>query len=113
MESLPDYNKISFPPSEGIPLTKLVPDASDQARRLLGKFLVYSSCNRIEADDVSAFLLSKSLTTTCLPRALVAHLFLWLNRRLSWTLISFRIRYLLITLNFRFPRRGLHLPPQL
>ena len=36
---LPDYGKIQFPKSEGIPLGNVLPDASEGARALLGRLL--------------------------------------------------------------------------
>lgn len=41
MMDLPDYNKITFPENPPIPFEEIVPDATEDALDLLGKFLVY------------------------------------------------------------------------
>ncbi|KAI8850717.1 kinase-like domain-containing protein, partial [Chytridium lagenaria] len=51
MESLPDYNKIQFSYMPGIPMSKICPDASQEAVELLKKFLVYRSSKRISAKE--------------------------------------------------------------
>lgn len=51
MTKLPDYNKISFPDYQPKPWSELVPDATDEARDLLSRFLVYSSFERISASE--------------------------------------------------------------
>ncbi|CAE1176444.1 CCRK [Acanthosepion pharaonis] len=51
MTELPDYKKITFPENPPIPFEELVPDASFQALDLLEKFLVYSSKERIAANE--------------------------------------------------------------
>ncbi|KAL7751596.1 DNA polymerase epsilon catalytic subunit [Sorochytrium milnesiophthora] len=49
MASLPDYNKIVFPPMDGKPLQQLVPDANPLAIGLLSQLIVYNSKKRIGA----------------------------------------------------------------
>ncbi|KAL4226226.1 Cyclin-dependent kinase 20 [Mactra antiquata] len=51
MHELPDYNKITFPDAEPIPLEDVVPDAAKEALDLLKKFLVYQSKHRISAKE--------------------------------------------------------------
>jgi len=51
LEELPDYNKITFPENDPIPISELVPDASDIEVDLLKQFLVYDSTKRIRAKD--------------------------------------------------------------
>jgi cell cycle related kinase len=48
---LPDYNKISFPDMDAVPLDKLLPDAPRAAVDLLRKFLVYRPEGRIAARE--------------------------------------------------------------
>ena len=49
---LPDYGKISFPETKGIPIERLVPDAHERACNLLNLFLVYDGTKRIHAEEV-------------------------------------------------------------
>ncbi|KAJ3213869.1 Cyclin-dependent kinase 20, partial [Dinochytrium kinnereticum] len=51
MESLPDYNKIQFPQMPGVSMSRVCPDASQEAVELLKKFLVYRSVKRISAKE--------------------------------------------------------------
>ena len=51
MTQLPDYNKITFPEMDPIPLENIVPDASPLALDLLKCFLVYPSKQRIPAKE--------------------------------------------------------------
>ncbi|KAG8228101.1 hypothetical protein J437_LFUL000103 [Ladona fulva] len=50
MESLPDYNKITFPASKGMSMEQLLPDVSVEAHDLAKHFLLYNSKKRIPAD---------------------------------------------------------------
>ncbi|KAI3378653.1 hypothetical protein SNEBB_009511 [Seison nebaliae] len=49
--NLPDYGKISFPPTNGISMKNLIPDANELAINLLEKFIIYQSDRRISAND--------------------------------------------------------------
>lgn len=51
ISELPDYNKITFPENNPIPLEEIVPDASAEALNLLKKFLVYPTKQRISAKE--------------------------------------------------------------
>nr|KAJ3419818.1 Cyclin-dependent kinase 20 [Polyrhizophydium stewartii] len=51
LESLPDYGKIQFQALPPVQLEKLCPDASPEAVRLLKRFLVYTSHQRIPAHE--------------------------------------------------------------
>lgn len=51
ISELPDYNKITFPENNPIPLEEIVPDASADALNLLKKFLVYPTKQRISAKE--------------------------------------------------------------
>eukprot|EP00794_Sanderia_malayensis_P012637 gene12634-13935_t len=51
MTELPDYNKITFPAMDPLPLENIVPDASPLALDLLKRFLVYASKKRISAEE--------------------------------------------------------------
>ncbi|XP_061186533.1 cyclin-dependent kinase 20-like [Saccostrea echinata] len=51
ISELPDYNKITFPENNPIPLEEIVPDASCEALDLLKKFLVYPTKQRISAKE--------------------------------------------------------------
>ena len=51
LTELPDYNKIEFPFYEPIPFDELVPDACNEAVKLIELFLVYRSDKRIRAKD--------------------------------------------------------------
>ncbi|XP_071453734.1 cyclin-dependent kinase 20-like [Hetaerina americana] len=50
MESLPDYNKITFPASKGISMEQLLPDNIPDAQDLVKQFLLYDSKKRIPAE---------------------------------------------------------------
>lgn len=52
LKDLPDYNKISFPPSAAVPLETLIPDADQLLLRLIRSFLLYDSKKRIPAKEV-------------------------------------------------------------
>lgn len=54
-DSLPDYNKITFPKMPGIPFEELCPDAPPKAIQLLQKFLVYNSQYRLPAKEVCRY----------------------------------------------------------
>lgn len=64
LETLPDYNKIQFPQMPSIPLEKLCPDASPEAVKLLKKFLIYSSPQRVSAKTalLDAYFFHRPLT---------------------------------------------------
>ncbi|XP_066914524.1 cyclin-dependent kinase 20-like [Clytia hemisphaerica] len=51
LKELPDYNKITFPENQPVPMNQLVPDASEIELDLLQQFLVYDSKKRILAKD--------------------------------------------------------------
>ncbi|KAJ3313938.1 Cyclin-dependent kinase 20 [Boothiomyces sp. JEL0838] len=51
LENLPDYNKIQFPTTKGVPIQTICPDASKEAVALLEKFLIYQSSKRISASE--------------------------------------------------------------
>ena len=51
LKELPDYNKITFPENQPIPLEKLVPDASEMEMDLLKQFLIYDSSKRLHAKN--------------------------------------------------------------
>ena len=47
--NLPDYSKITFPDTAGIPYTDMVPEASPAAVDLLGNLVIYDSSKRFPA----------------------------------------------------------------
>ena len=49
--SLPDYSKITFPDSQGVPYKEMVPEASDAAVHLLSQFILYDSDKRLGAKE--------------------------------------------------------------
>ncbi|XP_060076422.1 cyclin-dependent kinase 20-like [Ylistrum balloti] len=51
ISELPDFNKITFPDNQPIPLEEIVPDATHEALSLLKKLLVYPTKSRISAKD--------------------------------------------------------------
>lgn len=51
MESLPDYNKITFPDMPAVPFEQIIPEASPEALHLFGRFLIYAAEKRISAAD--------------------------------------------------------------
>ncbi|KAI9145362.1 kinase-like domain-containing protein [Paraphysoderma sedebokerense] len=51
LESLPDYNKINFPPSKGLSMEELIPDTTNLAQGLLSSCLKYDSTKRIAAEE--------------------------------------------------------------
>lgn len=53
MESLPDYNKITFANSNGVPWKNIVPNVSQETLSLIKSFLQYNHENRPSAQDVS------------------------------------------------------------
>eukprot|EP01006_Ploeotia_vitrea_P060291 TRINITY_DN75635_c0_g1_i1.p1 TRINITY_DN75635_c0_g1~~TRINITY_DN75635_c0_g1_i1.p1 ORF type:complete len:378 (-),score=39.77 TRINITY_DN75635_c0_g1_i1:35-1168(-) len=64
MSGLPDWEKIKFPPSSGIGLHKLIPNASPGALSLLQKFLLVNPKHRITAEEA---LLDSYFTQEPLP----------------------------------------------
>ena len=66
---LPDYSKITFPPTEAVPLESLIPDATEDAKALFKvqnlvclkftyhkepsfqRFIIYDSAKRVKAKD--------------------------------------------------------------
>mmetsp|Transcript_37947 Transcript_37947/g.98502 ORF Transcript_37947/g.98502 Transcript_37947/m.98502 type:complete len:110 (+) Transcript_37947:58-387(+) len=61
---LPDYGKISFPPTPSVPLGTVLPDASSSAISLLEEMLRYNPDVRISAADA---LLDDFFLTQPLP----------------------------------------------
>nr|CAD7395679.1 unnamed protein product [Timema poppensis] len=53
MSTLPDYNKITFPHSAGVPWKRILPNSSPEAVDLIKEFLLYHSENRLQAEQVS------------------------------------------------------------
>eukprot|EP00201_Polytomella_parva_P015816 CAMPEP_0175063990 /NCGR_PEP_ID=MMETSP0052_2-20121109/15072_1 /TAXON_ID=51329 ORGANISM="Polytomella parva, Strain SAG 63-3" /NCGR_SAMPLE_ID=MMETSP0052_2 /ASSEMBLY_ACC=CAM_ASM_000194 /LENGTH=321 /DNA_ID=CAMNT_0016330267 /DNA_START=162 /DNA_END=1124 /DNA_ORIENTATION=+ len=51
VKSLPDYGKVSFPSSSGIPLDQLLPSAPPDAIALLSKLLAYDPDSRPSLDE--------------------------------------------------------------
>lgn len=70
VKDLPDYNKISFPQTEPIPLEELVPDACEDALNLLKQFLVYNSKSRISAEKAILHLYFFTEPLPCHPTEL-------------------------------------------
>ncbi|XP_075223213.1 cyclin-dependent kinase 20-like isoform X2 [Lycorma delicatula] len=54
LTSLPDYNKISFPPARPLPWSTLLPDASPTTIDLARQFLVYDTEKRLSAKKALA-----------------------------------------------------------
>ena len=52
MESLPDYNKISFPEMKALRWEEIVPNATPPALALLQRMIILSSSKRISASKV-------------------------------------------------------------
>lgn len=52
METLPDYNKITFPDFPGMPFEQICPDSPPEAIDLLKRFLLYNSQSRVSAKEV-------------------------------------------------------------
>ncbi|CAH8455518.1 unnamed protein product [Dicrocoelium dendriticum] len=49
---LPDYNKITFTPTQPVPFEEILPDAPPEALDLVKRFLVYPPSKRISASEV-------------------------------------------------------------
>lgn len=76
LTSLPDYNKISFPPAKPLSWSTLLPDASPSTIDLARQFLNYDSEKRISAEKV----------VCCICNVYIAYVFLtnlfWIIRQL-------------------------------
>ena len=51
MTNLPDYSKITFPDTQGVPYKEIVPEATDAAVNLLSQFIIYDSAKRLGAKE--------------------------------------------------------------
>lgn len=54
LKDLPDYNKITFPPSKGKLFEELVPDADSTCINLIKSFIRYDGSKRLPARKVSS-----------------------------------------------------------
>ncbi|KAF4521550.1 hypothetical protein B566_EDAN001270 [Ephemera danica] len=68
LTKLPDYNKITFPHTPGIPFEQIIPDAHPQALDLVRNFLAYNPDKRIQAKEA---LIHPYFFTSPLPLPLV------------------------------------------
>ena len=48
---LPDYSKITFPDTAGVPYADMVPEATDGAVHLLSNMVLYDSDKRLPASE--------------------------------------------------------------
>ncbi|KAL1461133.1 hypothetical protein WDU94_013063 [Cyamophila willieti] len=53
LKDLPDYNKITFAPSDPVPFSTMLPNASQDTIDLISKLLLYDGQKRIPANEVS------------------------------------------------------------
>ncbi len=56
LKDLPDYNKISFPPSKGKSFEELIPDRDSSCIQLIKSFLCYDGSKRLPARKVNKYL---------------------------------------------------------
>lgn len=52
MTELPDYNKITFPETQGVGWDHIFPDCTPEAIDLVKKFLIYNADRRLKAKQV-------------------------------------------------------------
>ena len=57
LNSLPDYNKITFPYHKGVLWERIVPDALQEAVDLIKNILIYDSSKRMTAEEVNKLFL--------------------------------------------------------
>ncbi|GLH11597.1 Uncharacterized protein GBIM_16355 [Gryllus bimaculatus] len=65
LSSLPDYNKIVFPESPGIPFPELLPDSDSEIVDLISQFLCYDSSKRPTAIEFSRSQTGQAGFTAC------------------------------------------------
>ncbi|XP_034940337.1 cyclin-dependent kinase 20-like isoform X2 [Chelonus insularis] len=52
LQSLPDYNKITFPYQKNVPWEQIIPDACPEALDIIRRTLLYNSSVRLTADEI-------------------------------------------------------------